>query len=128
MSPFVCPGTELVLATPAENLDQIPVRQVGDIDSVRVPDPRAHAADLHGIDPADVLQARQISDEVLAGLEAEDLEHEILRDVLERLDTRRLRNLDALALEWSFAEHWTTSTCSLGRLEDDDPIVAFDFQ
>lgn len=128
MSPFVSAGTELVLAKPAEDLDQIPVRQVGDIDSVRVPDPREHIADLHVIDRDEVMQARQISDEVLSRFEAEDLEHQVPGDVLERLDTRRLRKLDALAVEWSFEEHWITRRCSLGRHEDDDAIVSFDFQ
>lgn len=115
MRPFVS-AVKLMLAKPAENLDQIPARQVGDIDSVRVPDPREHVADLHVIDPDEVMQARQISDEVLSGFEAEDLEHEFLGDVLERRDTRRLRKLDALALECSFAEHWIASTCSLCRV------------
>lgn len=59
---------------------------------------------------------------------SKDLEHEVPGDGLERLDTRRQRAFDALALEGSFAEDRITNTCSLGRHEDDDAIVLFDFQ
>ena len=54
--------------------------------------------------------------------------HEIVGDVLEPLDSRRRRQFDALALEGPFVENRTTGTCSPGRHDDDDAIVVINFQ
>ena len=128
MSPFVPSRAHLVLAESSEDLKEIAGGQVGDIHSVRVSDPREHVADLHVIDSDEVMQTRQISDEVLSRFEAKDIEHEVFADVLEPPDTRRRRKFYARALEGSFAEQQLTSRRSLGRHEDDDAIVAFEFQ
>ena len=87
-----------------EDLEQVPVRQVGDIQSVRCPDPREHVANLHLIDSDEVMQTRQIGDEVISRFEAEDFDHEIFGDVLKRLDTCRRRAFNTFALEGPFAE------------------------
>ena len=109
-----------------EDLEQVSGRKVSDIQVVHVPDSREDVHKLQIFDADEVMQTRQIGDEVLSRFEAEDFEHEIIGDVLEPLDTRRRRQFDMLAFEGPFAENRTSR--SPGCHDDDDAIVVIDFQ
>lgn len=62
----------LLFVQSPENLEQVPGWQVCDIQSVNFPDPREHVADLHVIDSNEVMQAREIRNEILTRIEAEE--------------------------------------------------------
>lgn len=72
MSQSAAGTASLLFVQSSENLEQVPVRQVRHIQSVSVPDSREHVADLHVIDSDEVMQAREIGDEILTGIEAEE--------------------------------------------------------
>jgi hypothetical protein len=77
LSQFASAPASLVFVQSPEDLEEVAVRQVGNIQSVNSPDPREHVADLHVIDSNEVMQAREIRNEMLPRIEAEEREHEI---------------------------------------------------
>src|SRR5476651_227663 len=77
-----------------ENLDDIPGRKVSHVQSIHIPDSRKNIHKLHVIDADEVMEARQIGNQILPCFETEDIEHEILGDIVEPLDTCRRREFD----------------------------------
>jgi hypothetical protein len=124
----LCVPAPLVFAQSVEDLEQVPVGQVGELQSICPRDPREQVGRLHVVDSDEVVEARQIGDEIFAGLEAENLAHEVFGDGLERVYAGSWRKFDALPLERSFADRWMLSESSPDRHADDDAIVALDFQ
>jgi hypothetical protein len=106
-----------------EDLEQVSRRKVGYIQSVNVANSRKDANKLPVIDADEIMQTRQVGDEVLSGLEAEDIEHEILGNDLERVDPRRRSESTRLPLKGPLRR---IRPRSLIRLADtvDDQIVA----
>lgn len=55
------------------------------------------SGELHIIDADEVMEARQIGDQILSCFETQDIEHEILGDIVEPLDARRRREFNTSA-------------------------------
>ncbi len=74
------------------------------------------------------MQAREIRNEILPGIEAEERELEIFNDLIEHLDSRCCGQFDSLTRERSFPNDNESSVIARRVSVDDDAIVEHDFQ